>query len=419
MLIARVRFGLLLALVLVCATPLLAQRAESQSSLLFPTVDRVFADFPDDPHRWAAMRALYEESMKRQPDGTYKASYEKSSSYQLNIGLLEQKYSLPAYAAQSKDFLDRTATLRNDRNFKQQVLDKYGISALKTGTKKDFEQNAKSPEQLMRDAFPYWVATLVLMWFAARYTARGGRSLGTSASVTGGDLPTQLRTVEVLGRQYPVELDSGIVLDERSWVETTTTHTITPGQVITVNDQMISIPAQQSSSTSSVRQDRICLADQNGRQTFWQLSGGAFDCLKEHVVSRIGVPQGDQVLFLMACNHTTGQVVTFPAGVNAQHSGRFLFPWFVATVVGTAGFFFFGWSFIGRLNPEETFAWNAAAYAILCFIGSIITAFMMAFWAGGRVTLKRNKLFYKNWVPKYREFFKQYTPAVVARFRRS
>jgi len=399
---------------------LFAQRAESQSSLLFPTVDRVFADFPDDPHRWAAMRALYEESMKRQPDGTYKASYEKSSSYQLNIGLLEQKYGLPQFAAQSKDFSDRTAALKDDKAFTQQVLDKYGISSLKTGTKKDFEQNAKTPvtpEQLMRDATPYWIATVVVMFLVARTTARGGPSPAMAAQVQGGDLPTPLRLVEVLGRRYPVELDSGIVVDERSWVKQTTTFQTTPGQVITVGDQMVSIPAQQTSSTTSVRQDRICLADQNGRQSFWQLSGGAFDCLKDHVVSRIGVPQGDEVMFLMACNHTTGQIVTFPGGVHAMHGGRFVLPWFLATVAGAAGFFLGGWNLIPRLSPEETWAWSALTYGILCVIGSVITAFLMAFWTGGRVILKRNSLFYKNWAPKYREFFKQYTPTVLAKFR--
>lgn len=420
MFVARVRTGLLLAFAILIWTPVLAQRGESASSQLFPTVDRIWADFPDDPHRWAAMRALYEESMKRMPDHSYKASYEKSSSYQQNIGLLEQKYDLPAQAAQKKDFFDRIEALKNDTGFKQQVLSKYGITALKTGTVKDWEQNAKAqqevktPEQLMREAFPYWVATLVLMWLVVRQTSRHGGAPAFSAPPAGGDLPRDLQMVKVTGRQYPVELDSGVVLDEKSWVEHTTTFTSTPGQVITVGDQMYSIAPQHSSSTSSVKHDRICLADRNGRESFWQLTGGIFDVRKSHVLSRIGVRRGDEVTFLMACNHTTGQIVSFAGSIHSLHGGRFLAPWFYATIAGTAGFFLGGWNLIPRLSPEETWAWSALSYGIMCFIGAIITAFLMALWTGGRVIIRRNNEFYKNWVPKYREFFKRYTPPIRA-----
>jgi DNA-binding transcriptional regulator YiaG len=411
------RFLGLFVFAFLASSPLLAQRGESESSRLFPTVDRIWADFPDDPHRWAAMRALYEESMKRMPDHSYKASYEKSSSYQQNIGLLEQKYDLPAQAANKKEFFDRIEALKKDNGFKQQVLKKYGITELKTGTVKDWEQNAKTPEQLMREAFPYWVATLVLMWFVVRQTSRSGGGPALSASPGGGDLPHDLQVVKVTGRQYPVELDSGVVLNEKSWVESTTTFTTTPGQVITIGDQMISVAPQHSSSTTSVRKDRICLADRNGRESFWQLSGGIFDVRETHLLSRIGVRNGDNVTFLMACNHTTGQIVSFAGSIHSLHGGRFLAPWFFATLAGTAGFFLGGWSLIPRLNPEETWTWSAIGYGGLCFIGSIITAFLMAFWMGGRVITLRNNQFYKNWVPKYREFFKQYTPAVLARFR--
>src|SRR5262245_10805449 len=69
-----------------------AQRPESPTSKLFPGTDRVFADFHDDAERWVACEALFFASLEKLPDGQYKASYDKSSSYQLTMGSIQTKY---------------------------------------------------------------------------------------------------------------------------------------------------------------------------------------------------------------------------------------------------------------------------------------------------------------------------------------
>lgn len=421
---ARTYFGLLLACVLVAATaPLVAQRSESPSSRLFPGADRVFADFPDDPHRWAALTALFGASMERLPDGTPKASYDKSSNYEVNIGLLEQKFDqMGKSSPQAKEFFDQIEALRNDKAFRKQVLDKYGISQLPTGTKppKPTEPKIqKTGEQLVREASPYWLATIIAMYLAIRMMVRAGGNQAVPARSGGGDLPASLQVVSVLGRQYPVELQSGMVVEEKTWTEQVPRSITTPGQIVTVNDQQIQLPTQTHMYSETVRKDRLCVADPAGNELFWNLSGGALEARPSHVLSRIGRPVGDEVMFLMACNHTTGQVASFDGGIHAQHYAPFFRAFVVAAIIGTVGFLYGGWEMIPMIQPDETFTMNALGLGIFGLIGSTIMGFFMAWFTGARTIMKRDKEFASTWAPKYREFFKQVTPAVLARFRKS
>ena len=413
----------LLAFMLVAAVSasLLAQRPESATSKLFPTAERVYADFPDDAQKWAALTALYGASMERLPDGTYKASYEKSSNYRVNINLLEQQYSQAGQSSsKAKEFFDRVESLRNDKAFRLRVLDKYGISKLPTGSGKPPASEpvvGKTGEELVQEAAPYWLGTIILMWLVARQVVRTGGSQSVPAVSAGGDLPANLQIVDVTARRYPVELESGVVLEEKTWTETTTTFSTTPGQVVTVGDQTYQTAPTHSTSVSSTRKDRIWMRDAAGRETAWMITGGVLEARTSHVLSRIGRPVGDDVMFLMACNHTTGQMVSLDGGIHAQHFAPFLRAWIAATLVGTAGFLFGGWNMIPLINDTSTFEMKALGLGIEGLIGSTIMGFFMAFLAGRSLTKRRNNEFYKNWVPKYREFFRQFTPAVMAKFR--
>jgi len=407
-------------LVAAASASTLAQRPESATSKLFPTADRVYADFPDDAQKWAALRALYEASMERLPDGSPKASYEKSSNYQVNINLLEQQYGqADPSSPKAKEFHDRIESLRNDKAFRLQVLDKYGISKLPTGSRKPPTAQPTvrtTGEELIQEAAPYWLGTIILMWLVARQMVRAGGSGPRPAPSSGGDLPADLQIVEVTARRYGVELDSGVVLEERTWTETTTTHTTTPGQVITVGDQTYQTAPQHSTAISTTRKDRIWLRDHNGRESAWMITGGVLEARTSHVLSRIGRPVGDDVQFLMACNHTTGQIVSLDGGIQAQHSAPFLRAWIAATLVGTAGFLFGGWNMIPLIDDTQPFAMNALGLGIEGLIGSTIMGIFMAILAGRSLIKRRNNEFYKNWVPKYRDFFRQFTPVVTARF---
>jgi hypothetical protein len=121
-------------------------------------------------------------------------------------------------------------------------------------------------------------------------------------------------------------------------------------RVITVAIRTYQTAPRLRTAVSTTRKDRIWLRDHTGRESAWMITGGVLEARTSHVLSRIGRPMGDEVMFLMACNHTTGQIVSLDGGIQAQHHAPFLRAWFAATLVGTAGFLFGGWNMIPLIN---------------------------------------------------------------------
>jgi hypothetical protein len=392
-----------------------AQRPESPTSQLFPTTDRVFADYKDDAERWAACEALLTASMQKLPDGQYKASYQKSSSYQQTMGSIQFKYEqMGKDAPAAKEFFARIEKLRADTAFRQKVMGRYGLGALPTATAKDLQPRIqKSGEQLTREAAPYWLATLVAMWLVTRFLVRtaGNRFVDPGG---GGGLPESLRVINVLGRRYAVGTDSGVVVEETTWSDTTTSTIQTPGSVQTFGDTTYVTVPQQQTVTSTVRKDRIWVRDAAGREKAWNFSNAGLDVRVGHVLSYVGRQTGEDITFLMAYNHTTGQFVNLPMGL--PHYAPFFRASIAAALVGTAGFVYGGWEMIPMIRPEEIFFWNLIAFAVVGLIFSTIWGWLGAFFQGGRVIRKRNALYERNYVPRFREWFQQNTPALMSRF---
>jgi hypothetical protein len=408
----------ILGIVALWSAQAFAQRPESATSQLFPQADRVFADFKDDAERWVVCEALYSASMEKLPNGQYKASLQKSGAYQQAMGSIVAKYEqMGQDAPASKEFFTRIENLRRDGGFRRKALDRYGVGSLATASPQDLEPRVqKSGEQLTREAAPYWFATLILMWLAARFLAATGGNGRAQDGGGGGGLPESLRGLSILGRTYAVEADSGIVVDEKSWTDTEVTVHTTPGHAQTIGDTLYVTMPTHETHTSTVRQDRIWLRDGAGRESAWNLRGGVLETRVGHVLSRVGRRAGGQMQFLMACNHNTGQIVTFPGAVASQHGASFFRAWTGAALVGTAGFLFGGWSLIPLIRPEETFMWNAIGLGGLGLIGSTVFGFLIALFSASRVIKRRNAEFSNKYVPLFREWFQQNTPSLMSRF---
>jgi hypothetical protein len=414
-------------LVLICGAVAVAQRPESSTSRLFPEPPRVLADYPDDPSRWAALTALYFAAGERGPDGQYKASYDKSSAYHLAIGRIEDAHHVGTPQADAA-FVAKIQALRRDRAFTSQVLARYRLADLPTGTRvaPGAPPGAVSgvpappranPEFEMQRSAPYWLATIVLMALVTQHIAAKPFSYPIPPAPTGTalSLPESLRVVEVPGVRYALESDSAIVVDEKTWTETTYSTYETQGSVQTVGDAVYVFPGRRESSVSTVVKDRLWLRDLAGHESTWVITGGVFSVRLGHVISRVGMRSDDAVDFIVACNHSTGQCVVFNAPI-----GRFHLPgqhgvWLIPTLVGVAGWVYGGWNLIPLLG-QDSFILELISFTILGLIGSPIIALFVTTWVQTRIFRKRNDYFAQKYLPAIRQFLLKQSPAVIARF---
>ncbi len=70
-------------------------------------------------------------------------------------------------------------------------------------------------------------------------------------------------------------------------------------------------PVRIETTTTSVRKDLVFVQELSGQESAWNFSGGALDSRAGHVISRVARKAGEEFVFLMAFNHTTGQFARF------------------------------------------------------------------------------------------------------------
>jgi hypothetical protein len=396
----------------------LAQGQESATSALSPTAARVFADYGDDATRWAALTWLYRASMDRLPNGQYKASYQKSSEYQQTIGSIEAKYHLGTPQA-DKAFGDKISALGRDRAFQQQVLARYHLDTLPTGSAAGAGQppaRPANPEIELQKAVPWWLVTIAVMGLVAWYRVSRPVNYPIAPAPSGATvgLPESLRVVEVPGCRYALEADAGQVVDEKTWTETTYSTYTTQGSVQQVGDSLYVFPGRQQMIATTVQKDRFWLRDAAGRESAWVISGGVFTARVGHVVSRVGTRNADTVEFIVACNHSTGHCVVFNGTVGRYHGAPTRRAWIITTLLGTLGWIVGGWHLIPLLG-QDTFAEGLLGFAILGLIGSTIVGLFVTSWIQGRIFQRRNAYFAQKYLPAIRQFLLEQSPAMIAR----
>jgi hypothetical protein len=394
-----------------------AQGQESASSALFPTAARVVADYPDDANRWGALTWLYRASMDRLPNGQYKASYQKSTEYQQTIGSIQEKYHLGTPQA-DKAFADRITALSRDRAFGQQVLARYHLDSLPTGpATRPAPQPAANPEVELQKAVPWWLATIALMGLVAWYRVSRPVTYPIAPAPSGDAiaLPESLRVVHVPGSTYALEIDAGQVLEEKTWTETHYSTYTTQGSVQQLGDTLYVFPGRQQMTATTVQKDRFWLRDAAGRESAWVISGGVFTARVGHILSRVGTREGENVDFIVACNHSTEQCVVFNGSVKRYHGAPTRRAWLISTLIGTLGWVVGGWNLIPLLG-QDSFAMALLSFAILGLIGSVLIGLFLTSWIQTRIFLRRNAYFARTYLPAIRKFLLEQSPAVIARF---
>ena len=414
-------------------------QAQNQAALArFPEPNQVLADFNDDPSRYAALTVLYYAVDQKIPPPNREA-YQKSVAYTQAFGQVESKYGAPGSDSQGiKDFSVRASQLLSDPNFKRSVLEKYHLADLP-----DRQHNAPAQAQrsaapvpsgapqptvdddsMLMPAVPYWIATLVVMWFLPRLMLPvTARLTSSSAPETDGykdpsQLPESLRSFRLVGAPYELGIQSGQVIEEKTWSETHVSVSTTAGNEYT--------PAQTHSSSVAIQKDRIWVRTLDGGEAAWTFSGGGFIARQGQILSGISRHvSGGNWAFLVAYNHTTNQFEIYQPSAPGDRIGTF-FPWVVTTLVGTAGFVF-GASksfqfLMGPAGNSVTGATQALMIAISKsapggFLGALIIGRICVSLAKGSANRRRMKRFEELYKPAFLRFLQQSTPALVQRLK--
>jgi hypothetical protein len=401
----------------------------------FPDPGRVMADYSDDPSRYTALTAL----LNALPHG--QATYAKSFAYSQAINQLVYKYTMRGSDPQArKAFDDRTSQLMRDQNFRRSVLEKYNVANLPverqptTGkrTTPAFPPGRAAPvmdtDQLLTAAAPFWIATLVVMAFLPRLVMTLTGRLASSgppevdASNNPLQLPESLRNFKVLGACYALEMQSGQVIEEKTWSETHNSVVNSAPVIQFVGNQAYQTGGGMSFVSTTVTKDRVWLRTLNGGETVWNFTGGGFVTRQGQIVSAITRPRADgNSDFLIAFNHTTGQSQSFNSALSSKRVG-ILFPWIVTTLLGTAGFllevavmFQLRLGHAGSFLVAAPFALLAATYTDwgTCLICAALAARIFSSSARNRVQRQRVKRYEKQFKPALMRHLQQATPTLA------
>jgi hypothetical protein len=421
----------------------------------FPALQRVTADYPDDAERFIVFNLLYSWLGDATRGRQSKGDYVLGNEYAHAAGEILDKYERQGRNSEVfRRFDAHSGELFISPGFKHSVVERYhlpnvpaarpaaaggltspprflaGGPVVGGGSTSPplFPEHGISSDEAIQAAFfealPVWIAAVVAMFALAWVLMRSsGCALVTGSqprnpSGNAPQLPESLRIVAVPGRRYEVELESGQVIDKETTLRTTYQTTTTGGQMEIQGGIPYQTPAQTQTIVTNTQEDLVWVRTTDSRETSWTLFGGAFKTRRGQIISIIGRPLRDGTRdFLLAFNHTTGQLQQF-GGVQSVHTPKFLLPWFLIALAGSLpGAYGLGIMF-HRLGGLA-----AAALPIQLLtlwieggIASAVIATIVALIMMRRIMSRRNAAFKNRYVPGYLEFFAQAMPALARRF---
>jgi hypothetical protein len=262
------------------------------------------------------------------------------------------------------------------------------------------------------------IAMLVMPWLLIRTE---DRAPGASASgMEGADdlaaLPDALRIVAVPRLRYAVKLESGVVVDEKTWSETRVDVSTSGGQVHAQSGTAYSAPSIQVTpvevhARSTVTQkDRIWMRTADGRELAWTFSGDHLLTRRSQVISILTLSgHHDQPPALLAYNHTTQKLTTLGRrALNELHALPAARLWLATTVVGIIGSCLVMYLAGKRsLSPAGVLL---PAVVIAVLVGLYVGIIKLIYAA------RRDRQFNQKYLPAYRRFLEQITPELLKRF---
>jgi hypothetical protein len=437
---------------MICAVTGQSAAQNQDISALFPAPAQVTADFPDDVERCVAFQVLYQALYDDAPRPQSRAAYEKDFAYQgssTGIENLHMQQGMQTY----RPWVARRDKVLGDSAFRRSVLEKYHLKDQRptvTPPPANYQQSAgqtgqapfvqpkyqKSPGQALKELcvrlFPLMAASfagmIFLPWWIMNHS---GIKLAVEPRLqTAADgsppLPESLRVIQMPGVRYMVDTMSGRVFDKEISM-TTSAHTTTiPGQITTIGSTIHSTPGYTSTHVSTTQKDVVWIYTPARHEAAWTFIGGGFKVRPGQIISAIArKAKGGHLDFLLAYNHTTGQLEPQTSNLFLAHGVRNAVRGFIAqpvsTLAGSVGFAIAVGYFL-TLGIENLININGVDFFIgLWVVGgfcALTFAFFFTHWLQWHVADRRNKRFVARYGPQFRQFFEQGTPALQKLFAR-
>ncbi|HTF89325.1 MAG TPA: hypothetical protein VK843_13015 [Planctomycetota bacterium] len=290
----------------------------------FPSIEVVLAEPGDEAEHYATLKALSEAAQQTGPAG------------QALFGAYYNALNDIDFRLRNGDAADYTA-------FSERVRERLGADDFRARVRARFGLGGAAPaapdegdelDRALRESVPHWIAALLVLLVASPLLILllDRRHLPATAGARD-SVPDELRTVRVLGRSYEVEALTGTVVDKESHIEERQ-HVYTTGGVATVTGDSVSVtPTQVHVHTEITRKDCLWVRDAAGRENAWNFTNASLQARAGHRLSAIARRAADgRPEFLLAYNHTTGQLETFD-GLARAHQPRRLLAWIAATVL--------------------------------------------------------------------------------------
>jgi hypothetical protein len=429
---SRVRWTALTATLVVA----LAAHALAQDGVVarYPEPAKVAADYADDAERYAALKVLYDDLGAKTTGGHVPGAYAKSSAYFAAFQSVTAKYmNLKKDAPESVAYSDHVSRLFKDAAFRRAVIEKYGLADLPDARPATQPGVAAQPAPGSGDvtdsmiqaaclrALPFVLASLAAATLACRALLPNsvgypsGRSEPMPPPPGVPAMPESLRVVSLPGVEYCVETSCGIVIEKETTIATTVHTTTTGGQAYAVGNEVHFTPSQTQTTASSVRTDLIWVRTPEGREESWSFTGGTFKARTGQIITLITrtLPDGSSER-LFVYNHATGQL-EWCDGIGHANAVSHTAAWWSAFAISSVGMAI-AVEILLSIGPDPIqglIGWVAAW--IVGAIPAVIAAFVVEGVVHRGVARRRNAPFVDRYVPGFREYLEQITPALQKR----
>ena len=238
-------------------------------------------------------------------------------------------------------------------------------------------------------------------------------------------LPESLGVVRLPRLEYPVKVESGLVLDDATWSEMHL-HSSTSGGGVSVSSgpSLVSPgylqtnvrvnPVRTEVSSTNVRKNQIWMLTPDGRELPWTFTDSTFLTRRTQVVSILTRPgNGDNPPALLAYNHSTQKLNTLGyKALSNLHSMRLVGTWFATVAVGIAGGYVQG-QIAYHASGGRT---NRFLDTLVVGVAAVVLSFIYLLIIGLIYSGRRNRAFRRKYLPAYRQFFEQLTPQLMKHF---
>ena len=333
----------------------------------FPNPQQVIKDFGDDPSRRVALQILYFALQEKTPAPRSEAASQRITDYFRAFGEVDYRYDKQgANSIARKNYYARVRQLLSDPNFKSTVLTRYRLAAVpperplrppvRIGT--TAQHATDEIVRLLPRALPFWLATLAViallpsafaLFFDGGSPARASRAGPADDPL---ELSDRLRAVNILGKRFEFQVESGIVI--------------------------------QTDSTGGY--DRVWIRNLSGHESTAAFASGIFPARQGHIVSFVG--DGRRMAdgspdYLLGYNHATVKSVPFASLEDALRVRASRLPWLATTALGAVGLWLGLAAVAWQVRPDVqgSVDWSGVLLFGLCIVAVLA-------WISVRVTAR-------------------------------